>query len=274
MPRKRAISPDRVFVDARPQLGGSIVKSAQRVLELFELFSDIRSGLTVADVASKLKMPQSSTSSLLRSLHTLGYLSVDPQHRTYSPTSRVALLGHWIDPLLVAEGPIIAMSRELTETTGVDSLLAIRNKLHVQVVYRRYPPNPKSHGPTGSGSFLVLAATGHILMCDMPDREVTLLVNATNAQLAAKHASVDSRALIAKLAEVRRQGYAFGRSQRSPDRITFAVRLPDATVEPIAFGITVAEKNVTKDPSVWADLLKQSVQKWLGPQQTLAAQER
>jgi len=263
MPRKRAISPDRIFVDARPQFGGSIVKSAQRVLELFELFSDVRTGLTVADVASKLKMPQSSTSSLLRSLHTLGYLSIDHQDRTYSPTVRVALLGHWIDPQLVSEGPIIAMARELSEKTGVDSLLAIRNKLHVQVIYRRYPPNPKSHGPTGSGSFLVLAATGHVLMCDMPDREVTLLVSATNAQLV-ERPSVDARRLMAGLADVRRQGYAFGPSQRSPDHITFAVRLPDTTVEPIAFGITVPEKNVSKDPSYWGDLLKRSVRKWLG----------
>jgi DNA-binding IclR family transcriptional regulator len=271
MPRKRAISPDRIFVDARPQLGGSVVKSAQRVLELFELFSDIRTGLTVADVASKLKMPQSSTSSLLRSLHTLGYLSIDPQNRTYSPTGRVALPGHWIDPQLVTEGPIIAMARELTEKTGVDSLLAIRNKLHVQVVYRRYPPNPKSHGPTGSGSFLVLAATGHVLMCDMPDREVTLLVNATNAKLDAERPSVDPRELIANLAEVRRQGFAFGRSQRSRGHITFAVRLPDTTVEPIAFGITIPEKDVANDPGYWADLLKHSAQKWLGGTASVAA---
>jgi DNA-binding IclR family transcriptional regulator len=156
------------------------------------------------------------------------------------------------------------MARELSEKTGVDSLLAIRNKLHVQVIYRRYPPHPKSHGPTGSGSFLVLAATGHVLMCDMPDREVMLLVSATNAQLGADRPSVDARKLIAGLAEVRRQGFAFGRSQRSPDHITFAVRLPDTTVEPIAFGITVPEKNVTNDPRYWGDVLKRSVRKWLG----------
>ena len=264
MPRKRAISPERILVDARPRLGGSIVKSAQRVLELFELFGDIRTGLTVADVASNLKMPQSSTSSLLRSLYTLGYLSVDPENRTYSPGVRVALLGHWVDPQLVTEGPVISMARELTENTGVDSLLAIRNRLHVQVVYRRYAPNPKSHGPTGSGSFMALAATGHVLMCDMPERDITLLVNATNAQLSAERRPVEVRELIAALGEVRRRGFAYGRSQRSPDRITVAVRLPDLTTEPIAFGITVPEKNINQGPGEWADLLKQSARKWLG----------
>jgi DNA-binding IclR family transcriptional regulator len=264
MPRKRAISPNRIFVDARPRLGGSIVKSAQRVLELFELFSDIRTGLTVADVASNLKMPQSSTSSLLRSLYTLGYLSIDPEHRTYSPTGRVALLGHWVDPQLVVEGPILAMARELTERTGVNSLLAIRNQLHVQVVYRCYPPNPQSHGPTGSGSFLALAATGHVLMCDMPDRDITLLVTATNARLSADRPAVDPRDLIASLGEVRRRGFAFARSQRSPDRITYAVRLPATTVEPMAFGITVPVEDAAADPVRWGNLLKQSVQKWLG----------
>ena len=68
MPRRRALSPDRVFIDARPALDGDIVKSAQRVIQVFEFFNDLRSGATVADVASALRIPQSSTSALLRSL--------------------------------------------------------------------------------------------------------------------------------------------------------------------------------------------------------------
>src|ERR1700712_485157 len=124
MPRKRAIGPDKVFFDARPALGGSIVKSAQRVIELLELFSDLRMGITVADVASTLKMPQSSTSALLHSLHTLGYLTLDREGRTYLPTSRVALLGAWIEPALVREGPVLQMMRTIAEEVGFSVFLA------------------------------------------------------------------------------------------------------------------------------------------------------
>jgi DNA-binding IclR family transcriptional regulator len=243
-----------------------MVKSAQRVIQLFELFGDLQTGITVADVASKLKMPQSSTSALLHSLHTLGYLAIDQEQRTYSPTSRVALLGHWIEPLLVREGPIIQMMRQITEQIGLDSFLAIRNKLYVQVVCRRYATQEKSHSLTGAGGFMALAATGYVLMSDMSDREVTKVVTATNAQLPGNRSPLNPRDLLARLAEVRQQGFAVGPSQRSRDKLTIAVRLPDKTIEPMALGLSVPEEQIAGDPRPWANLLTTAVKEWLGDQ--------
>jgi DNA-binding IclR family transcriptional regulator len=251
-------------VDARPDLGGSIVKSAQRVIQLLELFDDVRTGLTVADVASKLKMPQSSTSALLQSLHTLGYLAINPEQRTYFPSIRVALLGHWIEPLLVREGPIVQMARRVSAKVGLDSFVAIRNKLHVQIVYRHYDPDLKApHSLTGSGSFMVLAATGHVLMSDMSERDTTKLVAATNALLPAEAPRVSPRELLAKLERVRRDGFAAGQSQRAHDQLTVAVRLPSATVEPMAFGVSVPAHQIGDDPRPWADLLKSAAHEFL-----------
>lgn len=264
MPRKRAIGPDQIFVDTRPKLGGSIVKSAQRVIQLLELFSDLRMGITIADAASALKMPQSSTSALLHSLHTLGYLSVDREGRTYSPTSRVGLLGVWIEPALVSEGPILQMMRAISEQIGFDLFLATRNKLHVQVIYRQNAAMEKSYSQTGAGGFLTLAATGHVLMSDMSDREVTKLVTATNVQLPQNVSAVNPRNLLGTLAEVRRHSFAFGPSQRSHDRITIAVRLPDATVEPMALGLSVPEEQLGTGPEQWARLLQSAIAEWLG----------
>ena len=71
----------------------STVKSARRVLEILELFSQGLRKATVMTVANALTYPQSSTSVLLSSLATLGFLRFDPTDRTYSPTLRVMLLG-------------------------------------------------------------------------------------------------------------------------------------------------------------------------------------
>lgn len=266
MPRKRAIGPGQVFFDARPQLEGVTVKSAQRVIQIFELFSDLRMGMTVADVASTLKMPQSSTSALLQSLHTLGYLVVDPEGRTYSPTSRIALLGAWIEPALVQGGPILRMMRVVADRLGSDTFLATRNRLHVQVVYRQNGTTEKSHSQTGAGGFLALAATGHVLMSEMSDIEVTKIATATNAQLRDGISPINSRDLLHRLAEVRRQGFAFGPSQRSHDQITIAVPLPDRISEPMAIGLSVPETEVGNSPAVWAELLKSAVSDALGDQ--------
>lgn len=264
MPRKRAIDPDLALFDARPDLEGSVIKSAQRVVRLFELFSDLRIGITVADVASKLKMPQSSTSALLRSLHTLGYLSIDEEKRTYAPSSRIALLGHWIDPLLLREGPILQMARAVTEEIGIDTFLAIRNKLHVQIVYRQHAETRTSYSLTGAGSLMVLAATGHVLMSDMSERDITKLVNATNVRLPAKLPQVNAREFIARLAIIRQKGFAVGLAQRSHENVTVAVRLPHTTVEPMAFGISVPAGRVGENPGRWGNILKRAVAEWLG----------
>ena len=74
----------------------SVVKSAARVLEIFEYLSDRRGPATVTEISLSLGYPQSSTSVLLKCLWNLGYLSQDPITRAYQPTSRVAQLGNWV----------------------------------------------------------------------------------------------------------------------------------------------------------------------------------
>lgn len=263
MPRRRALSPDRVFIDARPTLDGSIVKSAQRVVQVFEFFNDLRTGATVADVASSLRIPQSSTSALLRSLHIIGYLSFDGEARTYCPTSRVALLGHWIEPQLVAEGPVLRMARALTERTGLDTLLATANKLHVQIIHREFAPDPKFHGQIGSGSFLVTAATGHALLSGMSDGEVTRLVVATNARLEDGVQPVNARALLAELGEVRRRGYTVRPTQRGDGLVTIAMPLPNTLREPMALGISAPLAEIG-DPAQWGEMMLAMVRERLG----------
>ena len=73
------------------------IKSAERTLALFELFSREQRPFTVTMIADALQIPQPSVSMLLQNLDALGYLEYDRQARTYSPSIRVALLGSWIN---------------------------------------------------------------------------------------------------------------------------------------------------------------------------------
>lgn len=67
-----------------------VIKSAKRVLEVFEFFAARQGAATVMDVAREMAYPQSSTSELLDSLRNLGYLSYDRFSRQFNPTLRVA----------------------------------------------------------------------------------------------------------------------------------------------------------------------------------------
>ena len=64
------------------------IKSADRVLDIFEMFNEGCNGVSVMDVVRALDLPQSSTSELLSSLVRRGYLTRKRGERKFRPTSR------------------------------------------------------------------------------------------------------------------------------------------------------------------------------------------
>ena len=87
----------------------SVVKSAARVIQIFEFFDTVRRECPVAEVADHYGWPHSSTSVLMRSLVTLGYLHYDSRRRTYLPSMRVAPLGDWVHSAMLVGGVCFAL---------------------------------------------------------------------------------------------------------------------------------------------------------------------
>ncbi|HEX7943836.1 MAG TPA: helix-turn-helix domain-containing protein, partial [Phenylobacterium sp.] len=81
------------------------MKSAQRALEILEVFARQRRPLALKEILEELGYPTSSGSALMKSLVALGYLDYDRERRTYFPTMRIAVLGHWVPAALFGEGP-------------------------------------------------------------------------------------------------------------------------------------------------------------------------
>ena len=88
------------------------IKSAARVIEVLELFTTDPRPLSLKEISTRLSYPQSSTTVLMKSLMSLGYLNYDPARRVYFPTLRVTRLGDWIPQALFGTGKII-------EVTGI-----------------------------------------------------------------------------------------------------------------------------------------------------------
>ncbi len=64
----------------------AVVKSAGRVLEVFEFFAHRHAPATVSEVTAAPGFPLSSTSVLLKSLRSLGYLDHDARTERYLPS--------------------------------------------------------------------------------------------------------------------------------------------------------------------------------------------
>jgi DNA-binding IclR family transcriptional regulator len=184
------------------------IKSADRVLEIFEMFSEERQFVTVMDVARTLDVPQSSTSEILGSLVRSGYLYRDRSARTFRPTARVALLGAWVQPNLFRHGRLLPMMDNLREATGeaivLASMVGVRIK-HVHVVGHDLPTSVGS----GTEHHMLHSPFGIGIMSVMYRDNVRKLVHRLNAEsepeMLMRYADLEPR-----LERASKQGYVAG----------------------------------------------------------------
>ncbi|MBA3055239.1 MAG: IclR family transcriptional regulator [Sphingomonadales bacterium] len=209
MPRNVQSQSDMRISD-RLNVGAGTVKSAGRVVEIFEFFDDRQAPATVMEIAEGLGYPQSSTSALLKSLVHYGYLDFDPHKRSYILSNRAALMGSWVNDQFFADGTILAMMRELGQQTGDTVLLATRNGTHAQYIHVLQATNPvRFHIVVGTARPLIASGTGYVLLSQLPDDEVRKIMTRTNAEARPGQPIVQRRDLMEKLELVRRRGYAF-----------------------------------------------------------------
>ncbi len=230
MSRQKHGLPWRNAITNRPRLAPGVVKSAARVLEILEFFDDIQREATVVEVSQSLDYPQSSTSALMRSLVVLGYLTYDRQTRTFVPSSRVALLGSWTNPLFLREGKLLEVMRELNESTGDAVLLATRNGLYAQYIHVIQATSPaRLHITLGTVRPLAASVFGYALLSTMPDAEIARIVTRTNAEANSPDKAVKIRELQPILNDIRTKGYAFMTNVVTKGGGVLAVPLPQGT---------------------------------------------
>ena len=109
-------------------------KIARRVIEVLEYFDDNHREATVMDIVRRYNRPQSSTSELLSSLVDLGLLYKDPYSRSYSLTSRAALLGATGQTGIVRDGRLIRLIDRLVAQTGLSVAVFGMVGLNAQII--------------------------------------------------------------------------------------------------------------------------------------------
>jgi IclR family transcriptional regulator, acetate operon repressor len=183
------------------------VKSAARVIEVFEYFDRIRRAATVTEVARALGYPQSSTSVLLRSLVELGYLEQDEGRRSYLPTPRVTLLGSWIEPLLAPGGEIMRLMDELGEQTGETIFLGVPSGDAVRYIHVVQATNAmRLHVGNGTVRPMAISGMGRLFMSRMEEARVRRIVERYNAELAGEEGRLTLAAVRRDIASIRAEG--------------------------------------------------------------------
>jgi len=239
------------------------VKSAARVLQIFELFDEMRVPLKVGEIAEKLDYPQSSTSVLLRSLVHTGYADYDPANRTYLPTARVGLLGSWCIGGPFRTTAIAQLVDQLSRVTGQTVVLAGRNGMYAQYIHVVQATQPlRMHVPIGALRPLVWSTAGFVLMQDTREDDIRALVRRTNAEAVKPQRTISVVDVLARVEQARRQGYGFSRALVTPGTGMICVRLPGAgsgSRHPLAICVSGWVETMERDEKTIVRLIREAI---------------
>ena len=238
------------------------IKSADRVLEIFEMFSGRRQSLTVMEVARALDVPQSSTSELMGNLVRRSYLTRNSGARTYRPTARIALLGAWVHPSLFREGRLLPMMDRLAAQSGLGvslcSMVGV-SLTHLHSVGEQMPAALYS----GAEPHLLHSPFGQVLLSTCYAEDVRKIIHRLNAESDFDlHVRYKDLAFI--LDQISRQGYRLAEAAQGWSALS--VLLPRTmNEEQLAVGFVgrTAELNARRDELVCS--LRQAIAQQIGP---------
>ncbi|HET7714457.1 MAG TPA: helix-turn-helix domain-containing protein [Bauldia sp.] len=219
----------------------SVVKSATRALEIIELFAVHRHPLSVTEIANALAIPQSSSSVLLQAMNRAGFIDRDRQTRKYLPSVRSVFLGNWIHDTLFRRGSLLRALDTLSETTGANVRLGVRNGIHVQYVHVSWPTGNPDEAGLHPGMTVPIChdALGVMLLASENDRDIRGIVRHANA-VAGGTGAVNVAAFLDDLQRDRGCGFAEREDQCVPGDQVLAVRLPMQLGVSAAIGLGVA----------------------------------
>lgn len=217
------------------------VKSAERTLALFELFSLRQRPLSVGRIVEELGIPQASVSMLLTNLRDLGFVTYDRRRRTYTPSIRVALLGSWINHQFDEAGSLTARLTDLRETVDETVFVGIQNGAYGQYVLVLYRDKPRSMRVfSGEHKLLTRSAMGRAFLALMPDDEILRWVRRCNTEADEPHQRVAPTEFLDLIASIRRDGYAQTRGDVTPSFGAIAMTVPAPMgLMPMAIGVGV-----------------------------------
>lgn len=201
-----------------------VVKSAGRVLQILELFDVLKREALVSEVSEVLDFPQSSTSVLLRSMALMGYLYFNPETRAFGPTTRVALLGSWINGPIISNGTLSRLIEAVNQRTGQAVVLAVRNRIWAEYIHVVQATDAlRMFVVKGSRRALVWSGTGFALLSDLPDSTIKRITMHYNAETGAQ---LCMSAVLERVNMVRMQGWAASYDTVTKGGGIIAMRLP------------------------------------------------
>jgi len=218
----------------------STVKSAARALEVLDYFRSERAPRSLGQIVDALGYPQSSTTVLLKSLTTLGYVNYDRVRRVYFPTLRVASLGDWIGPaLLGGNEQLLEAMRDLHNATGETVSLGLLNDVYLQYIRVIQSTHPM-HFYTEEGIMrpFVHSSLGWMLASTRSPEQIERLVRRANIAIAKPSERVNVQETVQRIVALKGQPWLYVEGIPFDGGATMCALVPVAINEqPVVLGL-------------------------------------
>lgn len=186
------------------------VKSAERVLAIFEALHGCQPGMTFTQVCGTLGLPKSSAHALLRVLEQRGYLTVQPETGRYQIGLRLYEVGSSYGTainLREVTAPVLTMVSELCGETINVGVLAGRDAVWID--RREATHRYRIHTYIGMHMAAHRCALGKALLAGLDNAALERALGPHQPGSGPPPTSEQVEALKHELAEVRRSGVAY-----------------------------------------------------------------
>jgi IclR family transcriptional regulator, pca regulon regulatory protein len=226
------------------------VQSVAKAFAVLKAFDTSLPELNVSEVAGRAGLDRGTAFRLVQTLCHLGYLASVPRGRRYRLTLKCLELGYTplaradlkllARPLLQDMVPGIADAASLGMLDGTDIVYVERAQSDLQ------PMNLDRRVGSRTGAYG--AALGHaILACLSVDRQREIVLASNRIRLS-ERTLVDPDAILARLAEVRAQGYALSDGENAYGLRTIAAAVLDTDGSPVAgVSLTIHAERMAMD---------------------------
>jgi DNA-binding IclR family transcriptional regulator len=239
----------------------SQVKSATRAIEILEYFKKVRQPKSMSEIAVALGYPQSSSTVLLKTLVTLGYLNYDRRERLYFPTPKVTSLGDWIPRALFGNSRVLEAMQDVHAATGETVSIGTKNDVYLQYVQIIQSVHAlRFHVDEGTLRPLTQSAVGWTLMSTLPDDKIDNIVRRANIATDKSAEKVKIPDMLAKIHDIREKGYCSAENVPFLGGGTICVLLP-ITIQgqPVVLGLGGAAERIRANHDRYLATLRRAV---------------
>ena len=191
-----------------------VVKSADRVIQIFEAVGSSENGMSHGEISKALAIPKGSLTFLLSNLVYREYLTLDRVSKVYKLGSRLLVLaGRYLSSLdLVRVGRPVA--QELVKEINEDVELAIMKNDEILFVYKEECSQPLKYSiEIGDRAPLYATGSGKAILANLPEKEIARYISSTTLAPLRKNTITDAGALRRELEDIRSKGLAYSREE-------------------------------------------------------------